>query len=104
MALITDARAVAFVKEKIRRRAEMMRALKVILEDDAACWNNGISAMIPNTAEDTMYDGRDEASVLTGADVWNCVTRGNQLLAVLQSQYAMDVIYKACMRNLELAL
>jgi hypothetical protein len=65
---------------------------------------NLISSLVTSSVEETIYDERDYVNILTGADVYTLMNRINELLAVLQAQYAMDVVNKACVRSLEVTL
>jgi hypothetical protein len=103
MADITDPIAVDFVKDRLRRRAETIRALLALMDDDKALWNQ-ISGLIANTADDTIIDGIDDAQGLTGADVHTFMARVDQLRGVLNADFAMDIVHKACVRDLEVTL
>jgi hypothetical protein len=102
MADITNAEAVQYVNDRLHRRSEQIRAMLFILQDDRAKWNGGISANIPNDTS-VVDDGREAEGVtrLTGADVNLIMARCASLLAVLEAQYAMDCIYKACVRAVD---
>ena len=99
---ITDPQAIVFVNTHIRPRCEQIRALLYLMQDDTAKWNSGISALIPNSDSEELEDGREGQGVgrLDGADINNVMARIGQLLAVLEADYAMDVINLACVREL----
>lgn len=104
MAVNNNGEVVAFVREALRRRAEIIRALKVLMEDDLTRWNQGISALVQNSAEETIFEDRDYVQPLTGEDCYTIMNREWQLLQVLQQANWMDVINKACIRSLEVSL
>ena len=101
MADITDPAVIAFVAERKRIRAELIRDLKEILEDDASEYNGTISALLAGYAnEDTVTDQNAGAKPVTKADILTAQTRDGQLLAVLQAAFAMDVYHKFTIRPL----
>ena len=103
MAVNDNGQVVAFVRERLRRRSEIIRALKVLVEDDNNEWAI-VRSLVQNDTNETIFDDRDYINVLTGQDVYMYDYWVNQLLAVLQQQYAMDVFNKACIRGLDVTL
>jgi hypothetical protein len=87
----------------VRPRAEQIRALLHLLQDDRAEWlAEGIGALVPDTG-DIIEDGRAAEGVaqLTGAEFRDIVIdRYAELLTILEAAGAMDPIIKACVRPL----
>lgn len=69
--MITDPQAIRFVNEVIRPLSEQLRALRANIDSATFAWNGGISALIPNDANELVDDGRENEGVsrLTGADI-----------------------------------
>lgn len=95
--MIGNQDAVAFVDERIRPRCEQIRALLHQMQDDRHTWNVVMSSIIPNTDE-AIQSGTPRK--LKGQDIYNIMTRLNELLGVLEAQWAMDIVEKACVRPL----
>jgi hypothetical protein len=107
MADITDPVVIAFLSERVRPRAEQIRALLHLLQDDRDEWlAEGIGALVPDTS-DIIQDGRAAEGVaqLTGAELRLIViSRYGELLTTLEAAGAMDPIIKACVRALAVTL
>jgi hypothetical protein len=102
---MNDPLAIRFVNERVRPRCEMIRALKILLEDDLEQWfNNEINTTIPNdsSGECTIEDGRQSqgVSLLYCDEIHTIMARLSEVLEPLQAANAMDLIHKACVRNL----
>jgi len=92
MADITDPAVIAYVEQRKRIRAERIRDLLDLLEDDKAEYNGTISALLaPYANEDVVDDQNRPSKPVTKADILTEYSRGDQLLAVLQADFAMDV-------------
>ena len=96
--------AIRFVNQRARVRAEDLRRLYYLLSDDLAQWNSGINLEIANNSEVDIEDGRANEGVsrLTGEDVHTLMARLLAVLNVLDAAYAMDVVTKACVRELDI--
>lgn len=103
MAEITDPIVIAYLNERVRPRAEQIRALLHRLQDDRAEWlAENIGSLVPDTA-DIIQDGRAAEGVaqLTGAEFRTIVVdRYGELLNILEATGAMAPIQKACVRSL----
>ena len=100
---VTDPLAIKFVNERIRPVAETLRDLKIRLEELLAVWNQGVGSLVPNSAGETIEDGREAEGVsrLTGQDVNLMVTRINAVLAPLKAVLTMDVVHKTVVRPVQ---
>jgi hypothetical protein len=107
MAEIVNPIVNAYLNNRVRPRAEQIRALLHRLQDDRdELLAEGILSLVPDT-DDIIQDGRAGEGVaqLTGAEFRLIVTgRYNELLASLEAAGAMDPIHKACVRPLEITL
>jgi len=101
---ITDPVVVAYLNNRVRPRAEQIRSLLHMLQDDRAEWlAEGIGALVPDTS-DIIEDGRGAEGVaqLTGAEFRTIViNRCGELLAILEGAGATEFIDKACVRPLQ---
>lgn len=88
MATITDAQAIAFSNNKVRRFADALLTVIETAPNLVLAWNNGISALVPNTTA-ILVDGAsvngvdgiggDGRRVLTGADVNSLINRAIEM-------------------------
>lgn len=96
MAQITDPEAIRFCNETVRPLCEEARALAAKVAALTTLWYGGINSKFPNSANDTVEDGREGEGVsrLTGADVNNVLT---QLLGITLNS---EIIQKPCVRQI----
>ena len=99
--------ALKYLAERVRPRAEQIRALLHLLQNDRAAWlAKGIGALVPDD-DSIIDDGRAAEGVdqLTGEEFRDIVMdRYGELLASLESAGAMEPIEKACVRSLQVTL
>ena len=102
MADITNPEAVLFCNQSLRPMANRVRDLFFLLEAEQAAFNL-VADKFPNNGS-IVQDGREAAGIsrLTGTDVNNFQNRVNQLFAVLDAAYAMDVVHKATDRAFQI--
>lgn len=99
MAAITDPQAIRFVNEQVRPLCEEVRALKAKFDALAPSWYGGINALITNSANDSIEDGREAEGIsrLTGADIHSAVA---QFLAITPNS---EIIAKPCVRAIQVS-
>lgn len=97
---ITNAEAIRFSDEQVRPTAEKMRNLYYELEAMNVDWFNGISAVTPNDALETLDDGRtaEGISTLTGADINALMTQVGNYIALVEAVGVLNVIQKPCVQ------
>lgn len=104
---ITNPVVIAFLNNRVRPRAEQIRALLHLLQDDRDEFlAEGIGSLVPDD-DSVIADGREAEGVaqLTGAEFRDVVIdRYGELLAILEAAGAMEPIIKACVRALEVTL
>lgn len=98
--MINDARAVRFSNEVVRVMAEKVRDLKIDIDLTMQQWFVGINTLFPNSIEETLVDGREGASILTGADVNNLITQLAAIQTLLDQSGVKDIVAKPCVRFL----
>jgi hypothetical protein len=99
MADINNPQAIRFVNEQVRPLCEEVRALKAKFDALAPLWYGGINALITNSAQDNIEDGREAEGIsrLTGADIHNAV---GQFLAIAPNT---EIIAKPCVRSIQVS-
>jgi hypothetical protein len=102
MADITDPRAIKFVNEVIRPRAEQIRALKTEIDSNIIDWFAMQSTLIANDSS-PIVDGRDAEGIsrLVGSDVVNLINQIISIQGVLDQSGVSQVIAKPCVRPLQ---
>lgn len=104
---ITNPVVLRFLAERVRPRAEQIRALLHLLQDDRAEYlAENIAALVPNDAS-AIVDGRAGEGVaqLTGAEFHEIVVvRYAELLAALEGVGAMAAVQRAAVRSLQVTL
>lgn len=107
MADITDPVVLAFLRNRVRPRAEQIRALLHLLQDDRDEFlAENIGVLVPDD-DSVIQDGRAAEGVaqLTGAEFRQIVIdRYGELLTVLEAAGVMAPIIKACVRVLSVTL
>ena len=103
---ITDPQVIKFVNERIRVRAEQLRALKVLMDDDVEKWVSGVDVLTPDDPLEVVEDGRAEAGVapLSGQDVNRIVVKFNDLKTELEAVGVSAMLEKASVRPLDVSL
>lgn len=99
MARATDAQVQQFVNERLRPRAEQIRALLLAMEDDISAIGDVYAHVADNP---TWEDSRTDAPpyLLTPADVlaWNTFIA--QTVAAMNANAQLPVVLKGCVRGL----
>lgn len=98
-----DPQIVTFFNEHLRPRAEMIRAMNALIEDDINTWDVRIASLLPTKDDVILEDGRDAEGVsrLTVSDVNTFMTILKDMQAVLIKLGSQDAIRKPCVRPLE---
>jgi len=98
---ITDPEAIKFVNEYIRPMCENVRYMGARGTDFANKWAQ-IGALFPDSALETVEDGRENQGVsrLTGADINAVAGAFTTLLSEISGATAQAVISKPCVRPL----
>ena len=107
MAEITDPVVLAFLRDRVRPRAEQIRALLHLLQDDRAEFlAESILGRVPAGSDIIQDDRLAEGIPPMTADEFRtlAVNRYGELLAVLEAAGAMVPIDKACVRPLAVSL
>ncbi len=97
--MITDPQAIKFTNEVIRPLCEQLRALKANIDAATFAWSGGISALVPNDANEALEDGRASEGVsrLSGADIRAVIT----ILGAVRSAVTDSTVSKPCVRPLD---
>jgi hypothetical protein len=100
---MNEPEVIRFVNERLRPRAEQLRALIARIDDDLATWTGQIAARVPNDGT-VLEDGRAEEGVsrLTGADLHAEIGILTQLKTRFDANGVRAVIGKACVRAPEI--
>jgi hypothetical protein len=104
---ITNPIVISYLNNRVRPRAEQIRALLHLLQDDRAEFlAAGIGVLVPDDGS-IIQDGRADEGVsqLTGAQFREIVLgRYNELLTSLEAAGAMTAVELACVRPLQVTL
>lgn len=98
MPLATDPQVQQFVNERLRPRAEQIRALLLAMEDDRAAFDDiyaALTAPAP-TWDDERADGPPH--LLTGNDVLALNTFLYDTITAMRGNAQLPVVLKACVR------
>lgn len=100
---INDPSAIAFLNQRIRRRAEALRAIKAMIDSDRVAYDGGMGDFFYGHGDEAIVDdAHREARSLVGNDVLFFNDLVNyQLKALLDSPGVAENIEKFCIRALD---
>lgn len=100
---ITSTEAIRFVNDEIRPICEMLRAIDYRISDLLLGWESGIGDVIPDSADETLEDGRESEGVsrLTGADINAAADILTGLKATFDATGARSALRKPAVRTLQ---
>lgn len=99
MAFINREVIISLVENRMRPRAEAIRALLTLIQNDKAeYWQNVADDMADFLDDDVVNDQNRRFHPVTKADVLAMETRIEAIVALLEAPGAMDVIHKLSVR------
>lgn len=98
---ISDPRVVAFLNDRARPRAEAIRDLFAMMDDDAKKWAE-LADSVPNDDKEIIEDGRDRDGVsrISGADLVLFQAVCEKMNSAVNELSELPVITKICVRPL----
>ena len=101
---ITNPTFILFTNEKLRKIAETVRDLKIIVDDAAEMWVDEIAPLVStNVASDKILDGREAQGVsrLVLGDLIALIGVVGDMKTTLDGAGVMDIVRKPTVRTLE---
>ena len=94
----TDAQVQSFVNNRIRPRAEQIRALEILMTDDISSIDDVYNAL--NQQSPTWSDNRDDAPphLLTPSDILAINTFLHDIQDAIKNHAQYPIVLKACVR------
>lgn len=101
---MNDPQITKFLNDHVRPRAELIRALNALIEDDLNTWGSVIAPLLQKSGSEIIDDGRDAEGVsrLTGDDVTAFIALLTDMQGILLKLGSQDAMRKPCVRPLEI--